>query len=109
MMMADGPEGMEIVVKFAESYSREAHKMLATMTLAPKLLHYQKISGELHFVVMEHFDGRRMEESDMKKDMYTYRITTQDASYTPRQSFRIRGSTRAKYPNRRGGVGVCGL
>ena len=63
---SDGSEGREIVVKFAESYSEEAHRMLAAETLAPELLHCERISDEVHFVVMDYFDGRPMEESDLE-------------------------------------------
>jgi len=48
-------EGETIVVKFARRYSRQAHELLAGISLAPKLLHYEVIEGAgIHFVVMEY-------------------------------------------------------
>ncbi|CEL54320.1 hypothetical protein RSOLAG1IB_06970 [Rhizoctonia solani AG-1 IB] len=48
-------EGCSIVVKFAEAYDFEAHKMIAERSLAPRLLfHSEKpMYGGLWMIVME--------------------------------------------------------
>jgi serine/threonine protein kinase len=47
--------GKPVVVKFTRRYCTEAHRLLAGMSLAPKLLHHGEIAG-IHFVVMEHLE-----------------------------------------------------
>ena len=50
--------GKLIVVKFAQMYCPEAHKLLANHSLAPQLLYHKEIEGAgIHFVVMEWLDA----------------------------------------------------
>jgi hypothetical protein len=44
-----------VVVKFTRRYCTEAHRLLAEMSLAPKLLYHEDIAG-VHFIVMEHLE-----------------------------------------------------
>ncbi|TFY75088.1 hypothetical protein EWM64_g8926 [Hericium alpestre] len=62
-------EGQEIVVKFAERYGDDAHRLLARQRLAPELYYCGPISPDrsLHYgtrcmVVMEHIEGRMVAE-----------------------------------------------
>lgn len=64
-MVSPGKEGIKVVVKFTRRYSKDAHKLLADESLAPKLLHHELIEGPgIHFVVMECLEGNPIREGD---------------------------------------------
>jgi len=44
-----------VVAKYTRRHSAEAHRLLAEMSLAPKLLYHEHIAG-IHFVFMEHLE-----------------------------------------------------
>lgn len=60
--MAKTEDGQDIIVKFAESYNKEAHHLLAEKGLAPRLLHAEPIYPGSSFVlvVMEFVDAPTM-------------------------------------------------
>lgn len=55
------PEEAEtpVVVRFTRRYFPEAHKLLAGVSLAPRLIHHEYATG-VHFVVTEHSKGWRL-------------------------------------------------
>lgn len=62
-------EGTKVVVKFTQRYSRDAHKLLADISLAPELLYHELIEGTgVHFVVMEHIEGTPIRDQDELRD-----------------------------------------
>jgi hypothetical protein len=50
-------EGHHVVVKFADTYSERAHRVLAAAGLAPRLHHCKRIEGGQIMVVMDLIDG----------------------------------------------------
>jgi len=51
-------EGKAIFVKFMRRYSREAHRLLAGISLTPELLYHELIKETgTHFVVMGQFEA----------------------------------------------------
>jgi len=53
-----------VVVKFTQRYCKEAHELLAGISLAPKLLYYEYVTG-IHFVVMEHLVGTEVTDDHL--------------------------------------------
>ncbi|KAK7048918.1 hypothetical protein R3P38DRAFT_2506158 [Favolaschia claudopus] len=58
VFVALGPDGVQVVVKFARRYNVEAHQLLANLNLAPKLHHHCLVRGGLTMVVMEKITGQ---------------------------------------------------
>lgn len=51
-----------VVVKFTSQYNQEAHKLLASRSLAPKLYYCERVVGGLYMVVMEHVEAKSLSE-----------------------------------------------
>ena len=63
-------KSIEVLVKFAETYCEEAHRLLADSGLAPKLFHCRHVIGDLVMVVMELLgcDWKTMASFDNKEN-----------------------------------------
>ncbi|KAF8130575.1 hypothetical protein EV363DRAFT_1332352 [Boletus edulis] len=49
--------GQQVMVKFSERYSPDAHHAVAKAGLAPKLLFHTRLRGGAHMAIMEYIDG----------------------------------------------------
>lgn len=70
----ESEDGRRVVVKFVERYGREAHRVLASHGLAPKLFFYGPISkdstlcyGDRRLVVMEYIEGESLYDAYVRK------------------------------------------
>ena len=64
-----------VVVKFARRYCPAAHKLLAEMSLAPKLLYHEETAG-VHFVVMELVEVMEATGEELKKPEHVRSLRT---------------------------------
>ncbi|KAG6372710.1 hypothetical protein JVT61DRAFT_7477 [Boletus reticuloceps] len=62
--------GQQVMVKFSERYSPDAHYAVAKAGLAPKLLFHTRLRGGVHMAIMEYIDG-----SDAKHEFSNRELT----------------------------------
>ena len=74
-MQSSDQAGELVVVKFARRYCPEAHKLLAEMSLAPKLLYHEDTVG-VHFVVMEYAKATKVTGEELKKPEHVQSLRT---------------------------------